>query len=378
MLKSKHIMITRSYQRVYHALSNALKGEVAIKVNSVWFNQIHILNRASERLCVQVAMSLQGGVFAPSEYMPAKNIYMLHSGVAFINGSVLGRGKVRHLPRSHPFHALPCPSHAFLINGSVLGRGKVWGLGSLRYSLPLKRSSAISFTYCEVLYMEGLWLRELADACDPVTSKRIKIWAAFSALKQKLLENLVEWRAEERAKTSGEFKPKLLGAIGRQKTTADHVISSFDKIGTQAPGEVNDTDAPMGLPQDEFNMPREMNQMKTAIARLTEMQAKMIDHMGLAGPVSNALPRPGDEGAAPEEVEVVEVVDSGDDSGDSEEVASTNMGAGADWWRSGTDLLAAVSQEGSTSEAEPHGAFPSSCSPTGSISSATKDPTLFL
>ena len=347
MLKSKHIMITRSYQRVYHALSNALKGEVAIKVNSVWFNQIHILNRASERLCVQVAMSLQGGVFAPSEYMPAKNIYMLHSGVAFINGS-------------------------------VLGRGKVWGLGSLRYSLPLKRSSAISFTYCEVLYMEGLWLRELADACDPVTSKRIKIWAAFSALKQKLLENLVEWRAEERAKTSGEFKPKLLGAIGRQKTTADHVISSFDKIGTQAPGEVNDTDAPMGLPQDEFNMPREMNQMKTAIARLTEMQAKMIDHMGLAGPVSNALPRPGDEGAAPEEVEVVEVVDSGDDSGDSEEVASTNMGAGAGWWRSGTDLLAAVSQEGSTSEAEPHGAFPSSCSPTGSISSATKDPTLFL
>ena len=82
--------------------------------------------------------------------------------------------------------------------------------------------------------------------------------------------------------------------------------------------------------------------------------------------------------APPEEVEVVEVVDSGDDSGDSEEVASTNMGAGAGRWRSGTNLLAAVSQEGSTSEAEPHGAFPSPRSPTGSISSATKDPTLFL
>ena len=82
VIRSKHVATVNSYGRVYETLSYALRGEVAIKVNAQYFSQIHLLSKASERLCVQVATGLKGGVFAPSEYMPAKNLYLLHRGVA--------------------------------------------------------------------------------------------------------------------------------------------------------------------------------------------------------------------------------------------------------------------------------------------------------
>ena len=164
-MRSKHVALVKSYGRIYQRLSSALRGEVALEVNSKWFAQIHLLADANERLCVQIAVSLQGArvlatslddclhpcpcpcpcpcaymtltrhvhtstrtclasgnVFAPSEYMPATNLYLLHRGVAFIDGR-------------------------------VKGGGKTWGLLSLMHTLGNNRSSAVAFTYCEVLYL---------------------------------------------------------------------------------------------------------------------------------------------------------------------------------------------------------------------------------
>ena len=140
VIRTKHIQTVRQYGRVYGRLSSALRGEVAMIVHTKWFEQIHLFRSANERLRVQIALKLQGGVFAPSENMPPTSLYMLHRGVAFINGA-------------------------------VLGGGRAWGLGSLMYSKSafssMKTSStAVAFTYCEVLFMDGIFLREVAERYD--------------------------------------------------------------------------------------------------------------------------------------------------------------------------------------------------------------------
>jgi len=218
MIKSKHVSTVRSYQRVYSRLSGALRGEVALEVNKKWFKQIHLLRAANERLCVQVACALQGGVFAPSEYMPSTNLYLLHRGVAFINGQ-------------------------------CLGGGKAWGLNSMMYSALLKRSSAIAFTYCEVYFIEGLWLREMSEVCDTVTSKRIKVWAAFNAMKQHILAHLVEHRAEQ---------AKSDPVLAKQLAASKNKKSSWN-FGVATTGKENESGKhAAAMPTEEANLSRQL------------------------------------------------------------------------------------------------------------------------
>ena len=119
-------------------------------------------------MCTQVALahSLEGAVFAPSERMPKTNVFNMHRGIA-------------------------------LVDGLVRGSGRVWGIYSILYSSRAldRRSSAKAFTYCEVLMVDGHRLRELADAYDPPTAKRIKTWAVFEMLKIWILRNLAAQRA---------------------------------------------------------------------------------------------------------------------------------------------------------------------------------------
>jgi hypothetical protein len=241
MIKAKHIQTVKSYSRVYLRLSNALRGEVALQVNSNWFQQIHLLRYANERLCVQLAIALEGGVFAPSEYMPAQNLYLLHRGVAFINGQ-------------------------------CLGGGKFWGLSSMMYSSEFRRSSAVAFTYCEVLYIEGLWLRELADACDPDTAKRIKIWAAFSALKQHILSALVAKRREDMQ------GPKMLGALGKQRSCWDigRDLRHTSKASTGREGKA-------AMPTDKPNLSREVKKLGDTIDKIHDRLQSDINSSTAAG-----------------------------------------------------------------------------------------------
>jgi len=118
----------------------------------------------------------------------------------------------------------------------------VWGLHSLMYSAKRKLSSALSFTYCEVLFIEGLWLRQIADTCDPVTSKRIKVWAAFNAMKQMLLAHL----ASERAKRELE-----LGASPSSPTK-----KSGWELGNGDSGDGKPEAAQAAMPTEEQNTSR--------------------------------------------------------------------------------------------------------------------------
>lgn len=169
LIKAKHVGLVKSYQRVYQHLSPTLRSEVAVAVHRPFFRQIRLLGDANESLRAHIARMLHGAVFAPSEHMPRDNVYHLHRGIA-------------------------------LLSGVVMGSGRVWGVSSVMYSAAQHaHTEVVAFTYCEVLCINGLVVRELAETHDPPTARRIKTWAAFEALKMHILRNFHRTRRNQDA-----------------------------------------------------------------------------------------------------------------------------------------------------------------------------------
>jgi len=235
MLKSKHIQVVRSYARVYRHLSSGLRGEVALEVNQKWLQQIDLLKDANVRLSTQIAVALQGKVFAPSEFMPAKCLYLMHRGVA-------------------------------MINGSIHGSGRVFGVTSLMYSEDWKESVYIAFGYCEVLTMEGKWLREIAEVCDAATAKRIQRWAVFKALTKHLIANLERKRNLEKRRDPST-KMTLIGALGKSMKSNG---SGSTKQSTKSVAG--------GMPTDELNLSRDMSQLIDSVTNIENMLKQRLQN----------------------------------------------------------------------------------------------------
>ena len=198
--KTRHIDLVKSYHHVYDRLSTQLRSEVALCACRELFEQCFLLSEASNALRTQIAHSVQGDVFAPSEVLPCTNVYAMHRGIV-------------------------------VIDGIVRASRRVFGIPSLMYSHALRSSThAVAFTYCEVLFIDGHVLRELAEKFDVHTARRMKLWAAFEALRIFMVRELRQKKAQEASKV-GRLSHRLsLAAIGRGRTLASPVVEMFNVL----------------------------------------------------------------------------------------------------------------------------------------------------
>ena len=168
LYKTKHVAETRSRRLVLEKLSVALQGEVALLANEHWLAQVPIftvkdpaeaIDPRRKTLLSAVALALEGAVYAPSEWLPGNNMYLLERG-------------------------LVC------FGGQVYGTGRVWGWRSMTYTEWQPHKTARALTYVELNYMPSSKIRHLAEQHDPATAARIRWYCGMEALRGWLLWNL--------------------------------------------------------------------------------------------------------------------------------------------------------------------------------------------
>ena len=200
--KTRHIDLVKSYHHVYDRLSTQLRSEVAVCACREWFKQIALLSEASSALRTRIAHNVQGDVFAPSEALSCGNVYAMHRGIV-------------------------------VINGIVRASRRIFGIPSIMYSHKLRSATnAVAFTYCEVLFIDGHTLRELAETHDAHTARRMKTWATFEALRIFMVTTLRRKKLYE-AMAKNKAGCPTLKQIGRSCTFSKSMAEIFDVQGVK-------------------------------------------------------------------------------------------------------------------------------------------------
>jgi len=78
--------------KVVRHLSPALQVEVIMETQKTFFSRVRFLRAAEEACCVQVALAMSSGVFAPGELAHLLHMYVLERGLAYYNGRIMIRG----------------------------------------------------------------------------------------------------------------------------------------------------------------------------------------------------------------------------------------------------------------------------------------------
>jgi len=148
--QTRHLQIASAQRKLMAQMSPALQAEVSLAISERWLKQVWFLEGVEVQFLARLSLALSAMVFSPGELAPHGFLYIVHRGVA-------------------------------LLNGKMVTSGKVWGEDAVLESERLQRKfSARAMSYLEVYMINGETLREAAQAfpeTDALLRRRIVRWA---------------------------------------------------------------------------------------------------------------------------------------------------------------------------------------------------------
>lgn len=92
--QTRHLQRQKADLRLLNQMSPDLQGEVTVQINTAWLERVTFLRECEPAMIVQVALRLQGIVYAPGELIPGDQLHILQRGVCVRDGRVRLAGTV--------------------------------------------------------------------------------------------------------------------------------------------------------------------------------------------------------------------------------------------------------------------------------------------